>query len=230
MLLTFFALPSLLSLCGLGGVLSIRFSVASARASVSLSEYVSGLGLLMASSIIPAFDRHPAEAALIGMLMAGYGELEFMLAWLVRWIIDDEDKAFRFLYRSRGESQRIMVAEALIAAPLRGHRYQPDMDGVISDLRHCLAIRNQYAHANWADAPAGLTFASLEQVIDLPPPISPSGLTMHTATVKGLRLQHRFFCAVGEMIGFLNFEFQVEGGGIASNPFPRPARGKRPNL
>ncbi len=153
-----------------------------------------------------------------------------MLAWLIRWIIDDEDKAFRFLYRSRGESQRIMVAEALIAAPLRGHHYQATIDDLISDLRHCLAIRNQYAHANWADTLDDLLFTSLEQIVDMEPPLSPSGLTMRKATEKALKFQHRFFCAVGDMFAFLNFEFQVERGGIASNPHPAPAKGKRPNL
>ena len=105
-------------------------------------------------SIIPAFDRHPREGALVGLLVTGYGELEFMLAWLVAWIISDQDKAFRFLYRSRGESERIMTAEALVAATLYGHRYQSIIDDLFRDLRHCLAIRNRYAHSNWDLAPA----------------------------------------------------------------------------
>src|SRR4051794_31432912 len=62
-----------------------------------------------------AFQLCPEEGAIIGRLLAGYGELEVDLALCVAATLDDDvDTAFRIMFRLRGESQRIEIADAFI--------------------------------------------------------------------------------------------------------------------
>ena len=92
----------------------------------------------MARTIVPEFSKFRQEEALIGKLVIGYGELEFALARAVQWIIDDEDIALRWLYKSRGESQRISTAEALTFHVLRGHSLETMFAQAVDAMKHCL--------------------------------------------------------------------------------------------
>src|ERR1700738_2356229 len=67
----------------------------------------------MSSIIMPAFHVYHQEAAIIGRLLAGYGELEFLLCRCVAATLGgDLSKATRILFRSRGEEHRISAADA----------------------------------------------------------------------------------------------------------------------
>jgi len=72
------------------------------------------------SSIMPAFVRYPEEAAIIGRLLAGYGELEFDLCLCVGHARGDMDMAFKAMFRPRGETQRIDIADPIRHNLLRG--------------------------------------------------------------------------------------------------------------
>ncbi len=75
-------------------------------------------------AILQSFVRHPEEAAIIGRLIAGYGELEFDLAYCVRWIINDGDAAFKVMFREPGEMQRVLMADALARTKLPSGRHE----------------------------------------------------------------------------------------------------------
>ena len=54
------------------------------------------------SPILPAFLRYPDEAAILGRLVAGYGELEYELGECLAVTTVDSDAARRDLFLVRG--------------------------------------------------------------------------------------------------------------------------------
>ncbi|MCH8249483.1 MAG: hypothetical protein IH913_07750 [Proteobacteria bacterium] len=116
-------------------------------------------------SILKAFLKFTDEAALIGRMLAGYADLEIGLMNCVQVVRNDFDTVLKSMFRTRGETQRIDVADAF------GRQYY-DRLGIgtqfgmaIGAVRYCLKIRNQYAHCQWWDDNSGrLAFANLEKV------------------------------------------------------------------
>ena len=106
-----------------------------------------------------AFHKFPNEAAIIGRLLAGYGELEYLMAMCLGAALGDEKTAIRVLFRMK--SERVTVANSLlsISRTLTLHKYT----AAIGNMRHCTNIRNQYAHCNWEYSPRfGLFFVDLQ--------------------------------------------------------------------
>jgi hypothetical protein len=48
--------------------------------------------------LMPAFHRFPKEAAIIARIVAGFGEIELMLAWCLGEVIGDEVTALRTIF------------------------------------------------------------------------------------------------------------------------------------
>jgi hypothetical protein len=68
-------------------------------------------------TLMPAFHRHAQEAAIIGRLLMGYGELEFMLSGCLGRVLEDMERAQRTLFVIRGETNRLRIAEELTRYP-----------------------------------------------------------------------------------------------------------------
>ena len=179
---------------------------------------------------MPAFASFPQEGALIGSLVVGYGELEIDLALLVRWVIDDEDYAFRTLYGQRGESARITAAQTLTFTALRSHKHKNSFLEIIDALKFCLKIRNQYANSNWVNAPTGLHFTNVENVCQQPGKAKIGDLSLTAVHLNKLQRQERYFVYTQQLIEWLVFEFQLEHRAISTLPSQAPAKVSRPNL
>lgn len=145
--------------------------------------------------ILPAFQDFPAEAALIGRMLAGYADLEIDLMNCVKAVRGDLDLALKTMFRGRGNSQRIDIADAL------GRRLYHDLGlgveferGVVA-VRYCLKIRNQYAHCTWWNDNSGqMAFANLEELAKGNVPVTDlHGLTVNHVTEPHLRAQFTFF-------------------------------------
>jgi hypothetical protein len=63
--------------------------------------------------IVPEFQKFAAESMLIGRLLAGYGSLESALSSCVVMARDDLDMVLKAMFRTRGETQRIDIADAI---------------------------------------------------------------------------------------------------------------------
>ncbi len=63
--------------------------------------------------VMPAFRKFTLEAAIIGRLLAGYAELEIDLLHCVALAREDFDAVLKAMFRARGETRRIDVADAL---------------------------------------------------------------------------------------------------------------------
>ena len=59
------------------------------------------LGGDFAMTVMPAFIKFHNEAAIIGRIVTGYGELEFSLCHCVAMARDDLDAVFKSLFRAR---------------------------------------------------------------------------------------------------------------------------------
>ena len=119
----------------------------------------------MTDIILPAFDRYPQEAAIIGRLLAGYGELEFELYHCVAGITGDFDTVFKVMFRPRGETQRIDIADSMGRTRFRDVDLGDRFSEAVSDMRYCRKIRNQYAHCTWHNDYSGrFGFVQLEEI------------------------------------------------------------------
>ena len=181
-------------------------------------------------SLLPAFTRHPEAGRIVGLLVTAYGELEFLLAHCVGEIIKSRDVAFKVMFRARGEEQRIVLADALARPTLTEGAYKTAFEQTISALRHCLKIRNQYAHCAWGDDARGLWFVALEENAKDNTPYDLTELTQHVLSLDLVREQEAFFLNTKLRLEALNFERQYQTGQIASPTVGIPAEIAKPAL
>jgi hypothetical protein len=115
------------------------------------------------SFFMPGFHRHPATAAAIARVIAGYGELEFIMALCVGEALDDRNLALSVLFRLKSEAARIDLGAALAGPKIEKHKLKTVHDDALSAMRFCRVLRNQYAHSHWTDYPMeGLFFTNME--------------------------------------------------------------------
>jgi hypothetical protein len=115
-------------------------------------------------TLMPAFHRYSQEGAIIGRLLAGYGELEYTLSGCLGRVLEDIERAQRTLFVIRGEINRLRIAEELTRYPYFQKRLGAEFTETMSAMGRCREIRNQFAHCHFADhATAGLFFTSLEK-------------------------------------------------------------------
>jgi hypothetical protein len=114
-------------------------------------------------SLNPAFDQYEKEAALIGRMVTSFGELELTYSMLAGTAIKDQALGLRAIYRGRSTGGRIDLGDVLIRNAIAKTNLDQDYEQTIIALRHCLKIRNNYAHSHWAPGIDGLFFSNLEE-------------------------------------------------------------------
>ena len=212
---------------------TVRSNRSSAPGSVSISSGFSFLGrFAMATTIMPTFGRYPQEAAIVGRLLAGYADLELELCYCVACARDDFDMVFKSLFRSRGETQRIDIADAMGRQEYRELRLSTHFEEAIAGLRYCLKIRNQFAHCQWHDDLTGkLGFVQLEDLAKSNPPVTDLGaVTIQHLSLKLLQKQEAYFGFIARCLRYINYEGRKRAGKLAKHPFVMPKKGKRPAL
>lgn len=120
----------------------------------------------MSDTILPAFRYFEKEGAIIGRLLAGYGELEFDLAHLLGLATGDVETAMKVGFRARGEKQRVDVIDALLRPHFPEDPLLTEYSECIGAIHHCRKIRNQYAHCHWIYfVQQGLYFTNMEDSV-----------------------------------------------------------------
>jgi hypothetical protein len=114
-------------------------------------------------SLNPAFDTYPVEASLIGRMVTSFGELELTYSMIAGTALGDQALALRAIYRGRSSGGRIDLADVLIRNAVNKTNLGLDYEETIGAMRHCLKIRNNYAHSHWAPGSDGLFFSNLEE-------------------------------------------------------------------
>jgi hypothetical protein len=182
------------------------------------------------SSIMPAFAAFPREAEIIGRLLAGYTNLEIGLMNCVQVVRLDFDTVLKAMFRARGESARVDIADAFGRHYYEDRKLGTEFSMAISAVRHCLKIRNQYSHCAWWDDNSGkLAFANMEDIAkgnaflaDL------ATLPTYHVDVPLLNDQEAYFVYVDRILGWVNYEGRVRAGTLRSNALAAPQHLKQP--
>ena len=179
-----------------------------------------------------AFNKFPAEAALIGRILADYAILELDLMNCVKAVNDDLDTVLRAMYRFRGETRRIDNAVELGRQPYDDLGFVTQFDMAIEAIRYCLDIRNQYAHwIWWRYTDEQLVFANLEDVAKQDELITDlNDLEPHHMDVSLLERQINYYEYTDSLIFSVIHEGNRKAGrpNIPSIRFPAPL--ERPPL
>ena len=171
--------------------------------------------------IMPAFMVHPDEAAVIGRLLAGYGESEYYMAMCARNASDEPDIVFRTIFRVRGEEQRILIADALMREKYIDIGLEDSYRNTIAGMYWCKNLRNQYAHCHWAThSQLGLRFTNMGSAAKKND--RPMMLTIHGVDLPLLGTQEEFFAHMNELFWYLDHEYQLRAGKLSSHTFALP--------
>ncbi|HEX2825308.1 MAG TPA: hypothetical protein VHP37_03100 [Burkholderiales bacterium] len=182
--------------------------------------------------ILRDLEHYPEEAVIVGRLLAGYSDVEVMLLYCVEHVQHDFGTAVKVMYRARGETQRIDVADALARTHYHRHRLGTRFEMAIGALRHCLKIRNQYAHCAWFPEMEGvkrLGFVNLEETAREYGAVN-FKMNVHYLDLALLHAQHAFFDRTMGLFLWLGREVQIREGNETKNPHSWPAELKLPDL
>jgi len=117
--------------------------------------------------LMPAFRFRSKDSGVVGRLIAGYGELEFLLSICVGYVLASqhdrppsitraqhrtkyESMGIKWLFKIRGEKKRIDEASQLMRGLFTQVGMRSEFDETMNAMRACLKIRNLFAHCHWA--------------------------------------------------------------------------------
>jgi hypothetical protein len=186
----------------------------------------------MGRPILWPFTKFTAEAAIIGRLSAGYTSLEMGLLNCVQVARDDFDAVLKAMFRVRGESARIGMAEGFAWHVYEQHGLDAEFKEAISAMRKCTSIRNQYAHCVWYDDTSGkLAFVNVEEAAQEKAYVKDlAGLTTMYVDEPLLQKQEDFYVYVDELLAWVNYEGRLRAGKLKSNGLTRPVALAHPAL
>ncbi|MFN0219104.1 MAG: hypothetical protein ACKVP4_09850 [Hyphomicrobium sp.] len=186
----------------------------------------------MSTTLLPPFEAFPEEAKLIGQLLAGYATLEIDLMNCVSVVRDDLDSTLKAMFRARGETQRIQVADALGRQHYIKLKLGTEFEMAVGAVKFCMKVRNQYAHCIWYDDNTGfLAFVNLEELAELNAFVpSLVGLTRHHVDVPLLSAQMTYFKYATSLLAWTNFEGRRLAGKLTNQPLAKPPAMKQPLL
>jgi hypothetical protein len=151
-------------------------------------------------------------------MVMGYGEMEYHLGWCVTHIIDDEDTAFKVIFRSPGEIARILAADALARMRITDNRLRTLFEQSIAGMHHCRKIRNQYAHCHWRDSGDKMGFIVFEDVAAQHTPLKVSKVEVSYVDHTLLKQQEAYFWHIYEILAYICYEYEIAMGLSPSSP------------
>ena len=129
--------------------------------------------------------------------------------------LNDSDLILKTLYGLRSTSARINTADTLMQPAFRAVGMANEQAKALTAVRYCVRIRNQYAHCNWGNKPAGLCFADLQKSAKW-------GIMVphwRHIDVPLLAAQEAYFGHARHLLFYLEHELAVRRGN-ACNPTP----------
>jgi hypothetical protein len=175
--------------------------------------------------MFPIHGKFPRLMPIIGRLLVDYADLEVdLMNCVMMQRGPDLNGTLKAMYRVRGETNRVDIADGLGRAPFVALGMASDFDSMIAAMRHTLRIRNKYAHALWHDPGKELCYVSLEEqakeseeVVDL------TALRFFYIDEPLLLSQERFFLYTRDLITYVNYEGQYQAKIIRTRNWAPPA-------
>ena len=96
-----------------------------------------------------AFTEFKDEGIIIGRLLVAYADLEFSLFHCVNAIRDDFNTIFKAMFKARGETPRIDIADIFGRQSYHNIGLETQFERAVSSVRYCIKFRNRYAHCLW---------------------------------------------------------------------------------
>jgi len=173
---------------------------------------------------MPAFRKFQNEARLIGNLLTGYTDLELSLLNCVQVVKNDFDAVLKAMFRVRGETNRIEIADGLGLNEYRTIGLEAEFSEAIDAMRHCVKIRNQFAHCiYWDDFSGRLAIAALEDAADLKQAVNDfKAMSVYHVDVLLLARQEAYFCYTSDLISWVNYEGRYRTGILKKTSVPTP--------
>jgi hypothetical protein len=174
--------------------------------------------------IVSAFDNYPKEAALVGRILAEYGELEFELCALLSAVFNNPNVGVRALFRTKGENTRIQVADAFLRPAHITAGLKNEYEAMLGAIRWSKTCRNQYAHAHWTPinplGGKGLFFADLDSTAKTSEGDALIQLKRIDATL--LESQEKYMNYTSEWLWYLESEYRVRVKRLTSHDHVAP--------
>ena len=169
--------------------------------------------------------------AIVGRLLVDYSDLEISLMHCVSNVRGDLDSTLKAMFRVRGETPRINIADALAHQEYSKLGMQDQFAEAIAAMRYSLKIRNKFTHSYWHNPLDGLCYVSLEdlaetndKVLDL------AGLDFFYLDITLLERHQAYFRYTEGLLAFVNFEGRRLAGKLKAHTWRRPARLEPPPL
>jgi hypothetical protein len=134
------------------------------------------------------------------------------------------------------ETGRINAAGQLGLPEYQRLNLAAEFQEALAVMRHCLQIRNQYAHWVWWDDYSGkLAFANVEDLVNHPGKVTDfTNLNAHHVDVTLLKAQEAYFVYADDLLLWVNYEGRFKDGKIGKARQnlmgPKPASVKQPSL
>lgn len=179
----------------------------------------------MTYRINPAFDRFPAEASIIGRILASFGEIELSICRNAGNSINLQGVMMKALYRLRATSQQIDVADEFMRWQHQRVGLGSEYEILMGMVRHCLKIRNLYSHCNWGDhITGGLFFADVQESAET------DNFDHYWKHVDPPLLQRQldYFALTMEWVEYLDHELALRQRRLQSHVWPKPPEQEPP--
>jgi hypothetical protein len=188
----------------------------------------------MIRPLLKGFTNFPKEGALVGRLLAAYGELEIDVMNCVGIVtkLNDINDALKTMYRHRGENKRLNNAERLGLPHYTRRGLGGEFSSALGAVRECLLVRNLYSHCQWYDDNTDeLAFVNLEEIAKRKAHVKAiSDANRFHVTVPFLQDQEAYFQETSRFIHWLNYEYRFLGGEFPNRLIARPAQRPPPPL
>lgn len=161
--------------------------------------------------LMPCFHRRVEEAAIIGQLIAAFGEIEFMLGMCLGEALSDRDAALRGMFRLLSDRGRIDMADALARPAYQRVGLSAEFDATMRTIRNCRSFRNQYAHGHYGDwhNHPGLFFTNSTEAADSQDSFENQ---WRHVDIDLLILQEGYFLLATQRLQYLEWEYQFRSG------------------
>ena len=184
--------------------------------------------------LLKGFTSFPKEGALVGRLLAAYGELEIDVMNCIGIVtkLNDINDALKAMYRHRGETKRLNNAERQGLPHYASRGLGAEFSAAIGAVRECLKVRNLYSHCQWHDDLSGeLAFINLEELAGRKSHVyAISDAPMYHVNVPFLQDQEAYFQETSNFLHWINYEYRFLGGEFPTRLVARPAQRPSPPL